>query len=181
MAGQAVYGLVGGPGAAPQQQPAAVAGPYVFAPADTTNPYAMTWAAYSTKLRPHLDATYPVRAPAPARAAQVPAAAVAEPASDRGTAIRSLKAFIKANRPEGVRPPLAAGSNGWSNGSIDRLVDAAAQALPADPPGTPFNRAAFLASIRPLMADQDRQNTARGVGNNGIVVNQLFPFANIGP
>jgi hypothetical protein len=30
------------------------------------------------------------------------------------------------------------------------------------------------------MADQARQNKARGVGNNGIVANPLFPFSNIG-
>jgi hypothetical protein len=43
------------PAVKPQQPPAA---PYVFAPADISNPYAMKWDAYSTKLKPDLDSKY---------------------------------------------------------------------------------------------------------------------------
>ena len=185
---KAVYGLnVGPPGvaaaapAAQPQQPAVAVGPYVFDQGDTTNPYAMKWNAYSTKLKTFLDSKYSAgRAQPSAQKVKEADQEQPAPATDRGSAIRSLKAFIKANKPEGVRPPSAAGINGWSNGSIDRLVDAAAAALPPEPADTPFNRANFLNSIRPLMADQARQNKARGVGNNGIVANPLFPFANIG-
>jgi hypothetical protein len=65
---------------------AAEAGPYVFAAGDITNPYAMTWDAYSRRLKPYLDDNYPVRAqtssrmeqPAPAQEGeQVPPAAEA--------------------------------------------------------------------------------------------------------
>jgi hypothetical protein len=177
---QAVYGLNVGPPAGPAAAPAAV-GPYQFDDADISNPYAMKWDAYSTKLKTLLDSKYSAgRAqPSPQKVKEADQEQPA-PATDRGSAIRSLKAFIKANKPEGVRPPSAAGINGWSNGSIDRLVDAAAAALPPEPADTPFNRANFLNFIRPLMADQARQNKARGVGNNGIVANPLFPFSNIG-
>jgi len=174
---QAVYGLVGAPAAGPAAQAPAAEG-YVFAPADIISPYAMTWDAYSEKLKPYLLTR--LRPSAPSRAAPAPAQEQAAPAGDRGSTIRNIKAFIKSNNPDGVRPPPADGINGWSNGSIDRLVDAAAAALPADPPGIPFNSANFLNSIRPLMSDQARQNQARGVGKNGIVVNPTFPFANIG-
>jgi hypothetical protein len=181
MVGEKPPGVAAAAPAAPAAPAAAAVGPYQFDDADISNPYAMKWDAYSTKLKTLLDSKYSAgRAqPSPQKVKEADQEQPA-PATDRGSAIRSLKAFIKANKPEGVRPPSAAGINGWSNGSIDRLVDAAAAALPPEPADTPFNRANFLNSIRPLMADQARQNKARGVGNNGIVANPLFPFSNIG-
>lgn len=142
MAGQAVYGLVGGPGADQQQPPAAAAGPYVFAPADTTNPYAMTWTAYSTKLKPHLDATYSARAPAPARAVQAQA-----PAADAADAVKPeiarIKEYLAVDANQERRP------RGYGKQQVNEAVNKATKspAVSAIASAMPFDITAYRAAI----------------------------------
>ena len=156
--GQAVYGLVG------QQQPAAAApaaqvGPYQIAADDITNPYAMTWVAYSNRLKPYLDATYPLRAPAPARApaAQAQAEAPAAEAGGRGDTIAAIKGALKL-----ATSPLKTVNPAFSNNRINNLVDNAASAVPALADGAVFVTDNFANSILPHLNNLDRQNANRG-------------------
>lgn len=135
--GQPVYGLVGQqpqqqqPAAGQQQPPAAQVGPYQIADGDITNPYAMTWNAYSTKLKPYLDATYPaVRPPAVRQAAAQPAAAAAAPAGLRQQA--RAAADMAAGLLTGPGPRLFInGRGGIPDANGRAILDAIKAVLPA--------------------------------------------------
>jgi len=158
----AVYDLVVGAQPQPQpqqQQPAAQVGPYRIAADDITNPYAMTWAAYSNRLKPYLDATYPLRPVAPARApaAQAQAEAPAAEAGGRGHTIAAIKGALKSETS-----PLKTVNPAFSNNRINKLVDNAASAVPALADRVVFVTENFASSILPHLNNLARQNANKG-------------------
>ena len=185
MAGQpqAVYNLAVQPQAgqqpavvAPQQQPAAAVGPYQFAADDITNPYAMTWNAYDTKLKPFLNSKYPVQPPAPPRVAQAQAQAQppAAEAGGRGHALAAIKEALSSQNS-----PLKTSNPAWSNNQIKSLVDSANQAVPALAAGAVFVLDNFAKLILPELNNLARQNASKRNGQQlaaPIAINR----ANIG-
>lgn len=151
---QAQQPAAGQPQQQPQpQQPAAA---YVFAPADITNPYAMTWAAYSTRLKPYLDATYPAVRPQADRRQQAQAQAQAPEAGagNRGETLAAIKAALKS-----ANSPLKTVNPAWSNNRINNLVDSAA---PPAVDGAVFVLDNFANSILAELNTLARQNANRG-------------------
>jgi hypothetical protein len=178
--GQAVYGLVGEqpqqqqPAAGQPRQPAAQVGPYRIAADDITNPYAMTWAAYSNRLKRYLDATYPLRAPAPARAPAAQAPAAAAEAGGRGDTIAAIKGALKL-----ATSPLKTVNPAFSNNRINNLVDNAASAVPALADGAVFVTENFANSILLHLNNLARQNANKGTAQALAVAIPILR-ANIG-
>ena len=183
----------GAPGAAAARPPLAPVAPYVFEAGDITNPYAMTWTAYSTKLKPFLDGTYQAAAPAraarapapaapgaaapgaaPAAAAAPPGAPAAAPAPvGRGLTISSIKRALQAGTS-----PLKTAPNDWSGKRIKRLVDDAARVVP-DLPGVAFDQNAFAIAILRELNNLDLQNSHRDRAPP-LIANINITRANIG-
>jgi hypothetical protein len=107
------------PGAAP-------AGPYVFAASDIRNPYAMTWDAYSMKLKRYLDDTYPVRQSAPARMTHVQVEAAEAPVGEIPDSVIAEKERIKAamnNNRDSIKYPEGTSEKiKWRSGTVGALV-----------------------------------------------------------
>jgi hypothetical protein len=127
----------------------------VFAAADIANPYAMTWAAYINKLKPHLDATYPAVRPqadrrqqAQAPAAQAQAQAQAQPPEgplnhiQSKNRIRALNGGTPSDFPRGLLPA------GWNQGHVNGMINRADGAISAAIKNAdPFNQAAYDAAM----------------------------------
>ena len=157
---QNVVRIPGGPAAAAPAavvQPQQPAAPYVLDDDDITNPYAMTWAVYISKLKTYLDATYPAVRPQADRRQQAQAPAAEAPAAEagnRGGALAAIKAALKS-----ATSPLKTVNPAWSNSRINNLVDNAA---PPAVDGAVFVLDNFANSILAELNTLARQNANRG-------------------